>query len=957
MTNVSSTVQLKLQASGTQQVNSAFDSVKQKMSGVSEASKNMLKDIVAVAAGVATLEKAKGINDLNAQMYLLSKRTGMGVQFISTLKTAAGSAGVEFQDLADVLQEIPKGIEEAISGESSKIEALARLNLDPVKLKAMGVENAVAAVITQIGRLQPSGTVIKGVADLLGDSGVKMVNAFQTVAKDGMGHWADEAKRTGQIVTDEQAKAASELSKSMRIIGGSVDGAISKFMEGLAPALRDITNVFNISSKSSGEDIRQLGEKVGAFGKVVVGVLKVVGTALVAAGDGWKSMTKIAAYSLGRVSGLDFSLLKDPFGETIQYIKDEQGNVQKQVLKNWQVFKKQADQVDTDVADQIRQEAESSTKALQSLKDAFIDVGDATKNYMDVMKKYDGQKTPEAPKGGVIKPGKLDYSGSGLPTPGAPLDTSQVNIPPPQGVTNPGNQGTVINPNALAQRVALASQALAYYQQTVSKEVAIRQLGDQLIEANTQQAYAKGLISLQEYINTKQERTKQAYEFEIDALQNQQEYQQKILDVTKEQAKLDPNAQVAVVQAENNLEALKLDILTKQKELEVKLTEVEQERLDKIKEGTDELKAFNAEQAEYLGNTTPKLQLELEQRLEKYRQILLTQKKSTEEVNALVEAEKKRGEKQIQLEEAKNNMTQAMQAYELDKQKIQVEQGLGRGQEILGAQQLLDLDKQRVEVLKQIAQAQLDAALATGNQDAINQAQQQLLAVRQIEVNIRKTSDAFTQFSDQVTTSLEGNLQTFFESSINGTQSISQSWKTMVRSIVADLGVWAAKMLANYAIQQMLKAVGGLAEGGSTDTAAPKLANGGATTMPMGGMIYGQGTPTSDSNLFYAANREFIIRNPVVEQPGAFQFLHNFNKHGMPYLDNFVSNKYADGGLAGTADFSQSTSAGRNTNGSAEVQLGLEPGLVVKSIQSPEGKRVLIDFISDNKKTIKSLIS
>lgn len=61
-----------------------------------------------------------------------------------------------------------------------------------------------------------------------------------------------------------------------------------------------------------------------------------------------------------------------------------------------------------------------------------------------------------------------------------------------------------------------------------------------------------------------------------------------------------------------------------------------------------------------------------------------------------------------------------------------------------------------------------------------------------------------------------------------------------------------------------------------------------------GGLIQGGGSGTSDSIPARLSNREYVIRNAVVEQPGALAFLHRFNQLGMASFE-----LHAQGGLAG----------------------------------------------------------
>lgn len=62
-----------------------------------------------------------------------------------------------------------------------------------------------------------------------------------------------------------------------------------------------------------------------------------------------------------------------------------------------------------------------------------------------------------------------------------------------------------------------------------------------------------------------------------------------------------------------------------------------------------------------------------------------------------------------------------------------------------------------------------------------------------------------------------------------------------------------------------------------------------------GGQIRGPGTPTSDSIPIWASDREFMVRAASATQPGAVDFLNDFNQRGMLALHDWARG-FADGG-------------------------------------------------------------
>jgi phage-related minor tail protein len=78
-----------------------------------------------------------------------------------------------------------------------------------------------------------------------------------------------------------------------------------------------------------------------------------------------------------------------------------------------------------------------------------------------------------------------------------------------------------------------------------------------------------------------------------------------------------------------------------------------------------------------------------------------------------------------------------------------------------------------------------------------------------------------------------------------------------------------------------------------------------------GGRITGPGTGTSDSIPIWGSNGEFMVRERSASQPGAHQFLDDFNRRGMSALEDWRG--YADGGLI-TADASRASQLNAGTS-------------------------------------------
>jgi len=94
-----------------------------------------------------------------------------------------------------------------------------------------------------------------------------------------------------------------------------------------------------------------------------------------------------------------------------------------------------------------------------------------------------------------------------------------------------------------------------------------------------------------------------------------------------------------------------------------------------------------------------------------------------------------------------------------------------------------------------------------------------------------------------------------------------------------------------------------IATASASSSGASAAVGAAAVAAATGGFITGPGTATSDSIPAWLSAGEFVSRAAVVSQPGARQFLHMFNRHGMRALGMIP--RYANGGLVGGPSFSQ----------------------------------------------------
>ncbi|MBZ8143450.1 hypothetical protein CLD22_26805 [Rubrivivax gelatinosus] len=109
---------------------------------------------------------------------------------------------------------------------------------------------------------------------------------------------------------------------------------------------------------------------------------------------------------------------------------------------------------------------------------------------------------------------------------------------------------------------------------------------------------------------------------------------------------------------------------------------------------------------------------------------------------------------------------------------------------------------------------------------------------------------------------------------------------------------------------------------------------------------------------------EHVTRQEIVRQPGARQFLDDFNTRGMDALRSWQG--YADGGLVTSTDtpsfagFKPSTPSIDVTAKGGDVLLRninvLDPGLLDDWVNSSSGEKTMVNWIRRNRGAVKSML-
>lgn len=251
-------------------------------------------------AGVEVLksfgQKAlKSVVGLGDEMDKMSKRTGFGVEALSTLSYAATQCGTDVETVEGAIRGYQSVLADAANGSTDAAEKLSRLGLDAANLAALSPEEQLRALFDALGRIEDPTRRAAAAMEIMGDDGAKLGPIFAdgTATLDA---FAAEAREVGAVMSDEQAAASAELASATNRLKGSLQGVAVQLGGALLPALQRGAEALTAL-------VRGFGEFATARPEVVRGLTEFAALAASAFGTGYvvKRLTDYGAAFLGLV--------------------------------------------------------------------------------------------------------------------------------------------------------------------------------------------------------------------------------------------------------------------------------------------------------------------------------------------------------------------------------------------------------------------------------------------------------------------------------------------------------------------------------------------------------------------------------------------------------------------------------------------------------------------------------
>lgn len=204
-----------------------------------------------VALGGASVATGKAIYDMTKQggvfaddILTMSAKTGIGVEALQELEYAARFVDVEVGTMAGAQQKLVRAMASAEKGTGTQAKAFSELGVSITDSngKLRNQQDVFADSIDALGKIENE-TERNAIAQQLFGKSAAELNPLIEAGGEELARLRDEARKTGQVVSEDAVKALGELDDQMQKMDSSM-GVLKKNMAGIfAPAVKEAASV------------------------------------------------------------------------------------------------------------------------------------------------------------------------------------------------------------------------------------------------------------------------------------------------------------------------------------------------------------------------------------------------------------------------------------------------------------------------------------------------------------------------------------------------------------------------------------------------------------------------------------------------------------------------------------------------------------------------------------------
>lgn len=186
----------------------------------------------------AALEAGSTLHDL-------SQKLGITTEALGALDFATKNLGGSTEALHNALHFMNKTIGDAIQGNKAAIESFERLGLNVRELSTLAREQQFLVIVDALNKMPNASEKAASAADVLG-RGYKELSSTINAGSDALIKFGDEAARTGQLISSEQAAALDDASDAVNNFGTAWSNLWTQAVAVFAPLITGAMKVIEV---------------------------------------------------------------------------------------------------------------------------------------------------------------------------------------------------------------------------------------------------------------------------------------------------------------------------------------------------------------------------------------------------------------------------------------------------------------------------------------------------------------------------------------------------------------------------------------------------------------------------------------------------------------------------------------------------------------------------------------
>ncbi|MDT0510461.1 hypothetical protein [Halomonas sp. LES1] len=316
--------------------------------------------MVGTAVGAGIFGIANSTSELGDNVAKTADKIGMGVEELQAYRYAAERSGIASQTFDMATQRMVRRVAEAAQSSGAAKDAIEELGLSAQALASMTPDEQLNAFADALQGVENQGERVRIAMKLFDSEGVAMVNMLRDGSA-GLNQLADDARRTGYILSEQAARDAETFQDKLldtklslfglkNIIGSDLMPVVSELMseftgwlsdnrqqvrewsalfaqrlKDAVPVIRDLASGIGTVATTVGNAVKATADLVGGFdnlgmiiGTVIAGkaIWSVVsfGGAIFQAGSALLSLSGALPLVAGGIKAIGAALMANPIG-------------------------------------------------------------------------------------------------------------------------------------------------------------------------------------------------------------------------------------------------------------------------------------------------------------------------------------------------------------------------------------------------------------------------------------------------------------------------------------------------------------------------------------------------------------------------------------------------------------------------------------------------------------------